>query len=133
VTTPYRDPELKCPACRATLRAFHDRLCCDECNGIMISVAELAQAIADMTGIGPELNFAGTKVGERICPHCTTAMTKCRLEAKLNERKRLTRMDLDRCDKHGVWFDNDELAEVLAAMHRVVSPQLSPPNPLKHD
>ncbi len=38
-----------------------------------------------------------------ICPAC----------AKPMERKRLHRLDLDICDRHGVWFDGKELQETL--------------------
>lgn len=37
------------------------------------------------------------------CPICTRPM----------DRMRLNRLDLDVCDKHGVWFDGVELQQTL--------------------
>jgi len=118
---PYRDPEVMCPACHATLRAFRQRLCCDACEGILLDPADLATSISELTGIDPEIGFVHERPGKRTCPRCALAMTACRLDVKLMDKRPTLRPALDRCATHGVWFDAGELAKVFEVLHRAVS------------
>jgi len=110
---PYRDPELSCPACTKPLRTFRDRLICDACDGIMLSLADLSGAIFDMTSIEPTFEWAHEAAGERTCPHCRLAMTTCKLVIHLEEDIEKPKPELDRCGVHGLWFDHEELAKVI--------------------
>ena len=119
---PYRDRELVCPACHAKLRVFYQRLCCDECDGILLELADLTTSISELTGIDPEIGFLGERPGRRPCPHCARTMSVCRLDVALMNQRPTLRPALDRCVAHGVWFDATELAKVFEVLHRAVSP-----------
>jgi hypothetical protein len=124
MSDPFRDVLMKCPACPETrLRAFHGRLCCDACEGMQISLAELSRAIVDLTGIEPTYEFIDEELGKRSCPQCPTMMTRCKLRVIVEDELAKPRPELDRCADHGVWFDRDELATVLAKVRSKVSPQ----------
>lgn len=113
MSDPYRDPQLKCPACKATLRAFQTRQVCDACNGIMMSIEDLAQGVHDLTSIVPTFEYKDEQPGARLCPHCSTAMLQCKLRIVLEDEVEKPRPDLDRCTAHGIWFDHEELAKVF--------------------
>ena len=123
MTDPYRDPERPCPACQAPLREYRERLCCDACNGIMLAMADLTSAIAELTKIDPVVQFIDDPMrgaaGARMCPHCSAPMTTCRLDVQLHESRPKLKPELDRCEAHGVWFDHEELAKVLEVLRRV--------------
>jgi len=110
---PYRDPTLKCPACDATLRAFLTRQVCDGCDGMLLTLEDLAGGIHDLTSITPTFAYRDEQPGARCCPHCRTAMTRCRLVLTLEEGTEKPRPELDRCPAHGIWFDAEELAKVF--------------------
>jgi hypothetical protein len=121
--TPYRDHWNKCPACpNAQLRAFAGRLLCDTCQGMLITPADLAQAIADLTGAEPELAFFADKPTKRACPRCDHAMTACRLRIvfAVVDKEREPRPILDRCEQDGIWFDTGELAKVFEVVRGAV-------------
>jgi len=119
---PYRDQDLVCPACHATLRVFCRRLCCDACDGILLELADLTTSISELTGLDPGIGFLGERLGARVCPHCTRTMSVCRLDVTLMNQRPTLRPALDRCVAHGVWFDATELAKVFEVLHRAVSP-----------
>lgn len=124
MSDPFVDLLMKCPACTGTsLRAFHGRLCCDACEGMQITLAELSRAIVDLTGIEPTYEFMDVQPGKRSCPRCPTPMTRCRLRVIVEDELAKPRPELDHCAEHGVWFDRDELATVLAKVRAKVSPQ----------
>jgi Zn-finger nucleic acid-binding protein len=50
-------------------------------------------------------------------------MTRCKLRVIVEEELAKPRPELDHCAEHGVWFDRDELATVLAKVRAKVSPQ----------
>jgi Zn-finger nucleic acid-binding protein len=110
---PYRDPELACPACKHTLRAYLTRHVCDGCNGMLLTLADLGAAIHDLTSLEPTFELSHEKPGNRTCPHCRTAMSTCKLQVTLQEEVEHPRPELDRCPAHGLWFDDEELAQVL--------------------
>lgn len=124
MSEPYRELQLRCPACPATvLRAFHGRLCCDRCEGMQLSLEELSRAIIDLTGIEPTYEFIDEKPGARGCPQCLQRMTTCKLRVTVEDELAKPRPTLDRCEEHGLWFDGDELAAVLAKVRAKVSPK----------
>jgi hypothetical protein len=113
MTAPYRDADFRCPACSSGLRPFHQRLCCDDCRGIMLQLTDFQTAIAAMTAIAPRLEFIDAKAGTRPCPHCRLPMTTCRVQITLDDNHVTARATIDRCDQHGIWFDDSELSQVL--------------------
>jgi Zn-finger nucleic acid-binding protein len=110
-----------CPACGAALREFHGRLCCDACGGVLMDTADLTASITDylqqQIAAPPEVRFVDVKAAKRTCPLCKTPMTSCHLAADFEHKHAKTHPTLDRCANHGVWFDANELAEVLEALH----------------
>lgn len=118
---PYRDQELACPTCKATLRAFQDRLCCDECSGMLIDFADLARSLGELTLSAPGISFTGDAPTKRTCPRCETAMIRCRIVVALDTQPLSPKLDLARCAEHGVWFDDLELAKLFEEVHGGVS------------
>ncbi len=115
---PYRGDVLKCPACRdVVLRSFASRLICDRCSGFFLAQADLRGAIADLCG-PVELSFEDENPGTRVCPRCSGALTTCRLRIGFLGAEIKSKATLDRCSADGVWFDTDELEDVLARAHR---------------
>jgi Zn-finger nucleic acid-binding protein len=115
---PYRDPELQCPACKVTLRAFQERLCCDTCDGIFLALDDLVRSLGEVTAVaGTTVKFADDEPGTRRCPKCMANMVRCRAVVELEGKRANPKAELDRCDKHGIWFDELELARVFEAAH----------------
>lgn len=108
--SPYRDQHLTCPACKATLREFQGRQVCD---GMLLTLKDLAHAIHDLTSVVPTFEYRDEAPGKRLCPRCTQAMTTCKLEVVLDGEIEQPRPELDRCVEHGIWFDGKELASVF--------------------
>ncbi|MBA2539654.1 MAG: zf-TFIIB domain-containing protein [Deltaproteobacteria bacterium] len=111
--TAYRDDELSCPACRATLRAFAGRHVCDKCYGMLLDLTDLATAIRDMTSLDATFEFHDEQPGKRSCPKCHSQMSTLKLRISLDDEIEKPRPTLDRCPEHGLWFDKDELAAVF--------------------
>ena len=111
---PFRDDFLTCPACAAPLREYQTRQVCDACDGMLLALADLAHAIHDLTSVVPTFEYADEAPGKRSCPRCRQAMTTCKLRVVLDREIEKPRPVLDRCREHGLWFDGEELASVLA-------------------
>ena len=123
----YRQSLMQCPACANTLRDFHGRLCCDKCDGMMLSLDELKRAIYDITGgLESELQFVDEAAGKRKCPTCGQPLSTCNLRVVIDEELAKPRPVLDRCIDHGLWFDGEELAKVLEKVRAKVSPKGTP-------
>jgi Zn-finger nucleic acid-binding protein len=95
------------------LRRFQQRLVCDGCNGIMVSISDLAGAIEDLTSVVPQFAWDHEKPSERACPECRSKMTVCHIVLQIEAEVLHPKPELDRCEAHGVWFDSLELAKVL--------------------
>jgi Zn-finger nucleic acid-binding protein len=99
----FRGKQLSCPKCNAALAFEGDRWDCKTCAGTFVEDAALMAMVSDILktpwGMPP---VSGT-AGAAACPVCATAMTV----------ERLASTTIDRCERHGVWFDEDELATVL--------------------
>ena len=118
---PYRDEEVTCPSCKAPLRAFHTRLCCDACNGIFLDLDDLTTSIIELTGAPPEIAFAGDHPSKRACPRCAATMVDARLDIQLGGKRPKLHPVIARCDAHGVWFETGELAQVLSPLHGAIT------------
>ena len=116
MTAPYPAGSPACPSCAQPLRSFRERLACDACDGIMLAVADLRSAVFEMTSLEPVLELERLAPGKRSCPRCGEPMATCHLVMTLEHEVERPRVELDHCEHHGLWFDQDELAEVLATI-----------------
>lgn len=111
-----RDDIATCPSCRRGLDANGRRRYCGACNGVLVTEDELRELIAEMQAkpgapaapAALALEPAGEPASEgeapRTCPRCAARMTKHTLYEML----------VDRCEAHGIWFDDEELQGALA-------------------
>jgi hypothetical protein len=80
----------------------------------MLSVEDLRVAITELTGLEPTLSYRKEAQGKRPCPHCEKPMMAAKLTIELPDTKPAKPApEIDRCDAHGLWFDDSELALVL--------------------
>ena len=101
----HKDRRLGCPSCKETALDYQgDRWACATCSGSFVENAALEAMIVEMSQ-KPWAMPAGSfgAPGERACPICKAAMIVQVLEA----------VTIDRCAKHGVWFDDKELQDAL--------------------
>lgn len=89
----YRDEYERRPRCRVELIETGTVRSCTACRGQWATQAALLDMAAEMTRPGPPGS-------------CGDAMGTWRFHA----------IELDRCAKHGIWFDRDELESVLYAV-----------------
>lgn len=124
---PYRSPPapLACPGCNAELREYEGKLCCDACGGIMMDMASLIAAIAEIveaqTGTPTQLKFVDEKAGNRVCPRCKAPLTTAHVVVDLAKKHPKMRPTLDHCASHGVWFDAGELTDVFEALQHAAA------------
>jgi Zn-finger nucleic acid-binding protein len=115
---PYRVAGFRCPTCSrssaAPLREFKNRLCCDECHGILIDDDDYIASCSDLCNADLHLAFAGETQTETPCPRCERAMTKCTVT--LTPIK--VGADALRCERDGLWFADGTLAGVFAQVGR---------------
>jgi Zn-finger nucleic acid-binding protein len=115
-----RDDHAMCPNCGRGLDPNGRRLVCGACAGVMVPEDELRTMVAEML-VGaakaqegpPELPYEPVELTDRskTCARCPATMTKHRLYGML----------IDRCEAHGVWFDDTELQSALANASASVS------------
>ncbi len=113
MSDPYRQAAYRCLHCEdAPLRAYGDRLVCDTCGGILLEVADLEAAIADLAP-DPVVLLDQEERGLG-CPRCARKVVACRLAVG----KLWFDAPLLRCRDHGVWFEGDQLAGVFERIGR---------------
>ena len=96
---------VSCPRCRVALETAGYTERCKTCDGAWIHEDALVGMLQERTSALVFLPWQPRdKDQERACPVCTKAMQTVNLET----------VALDRCPDHGVWFDADELAALLA-------------------
>src|SRR5215217_6711075 len=99
---PFRGPAFECPACGASLREFQHRLVCDGCGGMLIGVADLTSAIADLTADARGVQLHDEEKTQKACPRCHGQLVQCKLAI-------IGYFELEdvfkRCERDGVWFD----------------------------
>lgn len=90
---------------------------CDRCYGLWLSLGVLTAMVSEMK---PPLGVQFTQRpgrATRSCPDCQAPLAPVGLVG----------IPVDHCpNQHGVWFDKDELGQVL---DRVSDPSLPPPAP----
>jgi Zn-finger nucleic acid-binding protein len=99
----HKNLPLVCPACNVSLAYQGDRWACTTCQGLFVENEALVALVREMALSPWELPAASGKPGERACPICKTPLVVERLEG----------VAIDRCDVHGVWFDEHELEQAL--------------------
>lgn len=81
---------------------------CTRCDGRWATYATLVRLAAEMTEPGdPNLPFLHHERAALVCPTCGNSMTTWKLHA----------VEIDRCSRHGIWFDVQELEQVLYATY----------------
>lgn len=104
----YKDQFLACPACPTAdhreLRFGGDRWSCSGCHGAFVERGALEALVEEMANQPYELAAPSGEVGTRACPVCMEAMIVEKLGASTT---------IDRCAKHGLWFDEHELQTAL--------------------
>jgi hypothetical protein len=101
-----RDDFAGCPRCGEPLDPGADRVNCAACKGVMIEDQYLRPVIEQSLAVPLDalpLEERSAKDPALICPACRTPMTTHTLYG----------IEIDRCAKHGLWFDGDELRRVL--------------------
>jgi Zn-finger nucleic acid-binding protein len=109
-------PLTLCPRCGHDLEPLPAALACTACHGVWVGEPEVARRLRERcrTDPGP-LTFAGGHGPVLPCPVCWDPM----------EVRSLEGVTVDRCPKHGLWFDVEELERTL----RVVQARLPVPPP----
>jgi Zn-finger nucleic acid-binding protein len=104
----YSTQALGCPACpieaRRELLFAGDRWGCAGCHGAFVERGALEALVEEMANQPFELAAPSGAAGTRPCPVCTQAMIVEQLGVSTT---------IDRCEKHGVWFDEHELQTAL--------------------
>ena len=114
----YRDSFEKCPRCAVDLVDARSARGCRACGGLWLEEPVLTEMILAMLPPRPlsrlvlaVIDRAGAPIG---CPTCGDVMEPAAIHEVI----------LDRCVKHGIWFDALELQE---ALRRVADPDRAPP------
>src|SRR4051812_30840720 len=118
MSDPYRDEALSCPACQAPLRADGERLVCDVCSGELVTVAELGVVLREVTKMELDIGFTRERPSDLRCPRCTGAMTRCRIDVRLDRMHAHPWRSLFRCATDGVWFPRGRHARLVALVER---------------
>jgi Zn-finger nucleic acid-binding protein len=105
-----RQSTAPCPGCREALPAI-ELAVCRACRGAWASEPDLeerVQAIRGKSELRLEMVYEPAPLarGGRRCPRCRGELTP----------QMIGDVEVDRCDqRHGVWFDAEELARMLVA------------------
>lgn len=107
----YRDAMERCPRCGTALEEAGSARGCRGCNGLWLSFANMQEMAAQMQTPQRHVPLMATPVKREPlrCPTCTQPM----------QAFNLFDIPIDACEKkHGVWFDANELAQLLLASVR---------------
>ncbi len=88
------------------------------CGGAWLADAKIVEMAQDMKGTMVTLPWVPRTGDHRACPVCTKEMLTVSL----------VNVALDRCAAHGVWFDANELQEVLSGANKLPDLILDGPN-----
>ncbi|MEJ7602339.1 MAG: FHA domain-containing protein [Kofleriaceae bacterium] len=114
----FRDGFETCPRCHVELVDARSARGCESCGGLWVEEPILNEMVLEMLPPGPfgRLHLAVMDRSEApiACPSCHEQMHQTVIH----------NVKLDRCPKHGIWFDKDELATALL---RLGDPSRKPP------
>ena len=95
---------MKCPSCASELHQAGRTYKCEQCDGAWVQSEVLVPLLEQSASALVELPWQpNTENHVRNCPECAAAMPTVKLGT----------VALDRCEPHGVWFDDKELAALL--------------------
>ena len=94
-----------CPVCKSALETAGHTERCGRCGGAWIHDDALVAMLEASTAAVVSLPWK---------PRVAKADRPCAVCAEMMLPVSLGTVALDRCEAHGVWFDRDELAELLA-------------------
>jgi len=95
---------MNCPTCKQPLHQAGRTWKCDRCKGAWVRAEVLVPMLQQSASTLVELPWQpGGEALARQCPECGGRMHSVKLGT----------VSLDRCEQHGVWFDEKELAALL--------------------
>jgi Zn-finger nucleic acid-binding protein len=110
-------PPASCPRCKVALDDQPLVRSCGRCKGSWISEAALHERVAA---------GQGARVRGRLTWHAEArAALNCAICAEPMETIVVRDTPVDRCPRHGIWFDANELAHVLVAVGVVAAPVIA--------
>lgn len=95
-----------CPGCSAPLELTADVSRCGSCRGAWLTEDGLRHRLELMKPGAVLAQRPGRGAGGRRCPACAEPLASIEIEG----------IELDRCAEHGVWFDANELSDLLVAV-----------------
>ncbi len=102
----YRDQGDRCPRCHADLIDARSVRACEECRGVWV-----AQPILEEMMVG--MRTPPRHIALPLVAHSNRPPLGCPVCEQPMEMWSLHDVDIDRCVRHGLWFDRDELEQVL--------------------
>jgi Zn-finger nucleic acid-binding protein len=102
----YRDEHERCPRCGTDLIDAVVGLACVACRGLWVSPADVEEMAINMQIPPGPVELPLTVDGNReklACPTCREGM----------DLFSIFQVQIDVCETHGIWFDANELAQVL--------------------
>ncbi len=120
VPTAIDDSELKCPRCRARMKAVAIGATnvseCEKCLGLWLNVAAFEKVCAEREQQSAVLGTASmaptsavretNRVSYAPCPQCSQLMNRINFA-------RCSGVIVDVCKGHGTWFDREELSRIV--------------------
>jgi len=100
--------ELSCPVCDSPLDEAGRTFRCVLCEGAWVAEDTLVAILEQRASTLVELPWQAREDKPRPCAECKAEMQTVNLGS----------VALDRCEKHGVWFDADELTALLKQAKR---------------
>ncbi|MEO8702443.1 MAG: FHA domain-containing protein [Kofleriaceae bacterium] len=116
----YRDSFDTCPRCTAALEDAGSARGCRTCGGLWLDEAVLEEMVLAMRPGRPldrlELDVVARAAAPLACPACGDPM----------QATEVHEIPIDRCAKHGVWFDKTELELALRSVAERGLPEPKP-------
>ena len=103
--------ELTCPVCDAPLQEAGSTSRCLLCEGAWVAEDALVAILEQRASTLVELPWEARQDKPRPCAECKAEMQTVNLGS----------VALDRCAQHGVWFDMNEMTELLKQVKRFKS------------
>lgn len=100
--------ELTCPVCDAQLQEAGTTFRCLLCEGAWVKEDALVAILEQRASTLVELPWQARQDKPRPCAECKTEMQTVNLGS----------VALDRCAQHGVWFDMNEMTQLLKQAKR---------------
>lgn len=110
----------KCPRCRTEMQlvAIGDSkvLECPKCSGLWLNTQAFEKICADKEQQAAVLGSAALAGIDRSVPQTRVSYVPCPECSQLMNRANFARCSgviIDLCKKHGIWFDRDELSQIV--------------------